>query len=159
MAATIGAITLPSPLSFLQLFPAPRSPSWERPRMWPCDGSNETDNRLKLTNSCAKMNAELRPSSRFKLQDRSGSQAPDTGAYPDGPPLFIYLSLSGMCCCQTYVQSSQPDSHIVPFVSWQCVPDSVVPFVHVLQRHGGVVLDNLGQGGALVKDHSKDDKL
>ena len=41
----------------------------------------------------------------------------------------------------------------------QRVPDSVVPFVHVLQRHGCVVLDNLGQGGALVEDHAKDDKL
>ena len=105
------------------------------------------------------MNAELRPSSRFKLQDRSGSHAPDTGAYPDGPPLFISLSVSSMRCCQTYVESSQPDGHIVSFVSWQCVPDSVVPFVHVLQRHGCVVLNNLGQGGALVEDHSKDDKL
>ena len=35
----------------------------------------------------------------------------------------------------------------------------MVPFVHILQRHSGIVLDNLGQGGALVKDHSKDDKL
>ena len=37
------------------------------------------------------MKAELRPSSRFKLQDRSGSHAPDTGAYPDGPPTYVYL--------------------------------------------------------------------
>ena len=35
----------------------------------------------------------------------------------------------------------------------------MVPFIHVLQRHGCIVLDNLGQGGALVEDHSKDDKL
>ena len=33
-----------------------------------------------LTNSCARMNAELRPSSLLRLQERSGSQAPDTGA-------------------------------------------------------------------------------
>ena len=60
---------------------------------------------------------------------------------------------------KTYVESSQPDRHIMSLVPWQRVPDSVVPFVHVLQRHGCVVLDNLGQGGALVEDHAKDDKL
>ena len=60
---------------------------------------------------------------------------------------------------KTYVESSQPDRHIMSLVPRQRVPDSVVPFVHVLQRHGCVVLDNLGQGGALVEDHAKDDKL
>ena len=37
----MGAITLPSPLSFLQLLPAPKSPSWDNPRMWPwwCRGA------------------------------------------------------------------------------------------------------------------------
>ena len=61
--------------------------------------------------------------------------------------------------CQTYVESSQPDCHIVSFVSWQCVPNPVVPFVHILQRHSRVVLHDLGQGGALIKDHSEDHKL
>ena len=64
-----------------------------------------------------------------------------------------------LCYCQTYVESSQPDCHIVSFISWQRIPYPMVPFVHVLQRHSCIVLDNLGQGGALVKDHSKDDKL
>ena len=72
--------------------------------------------------------------------------------------------MSGSYVCETffyktYVESSQPDRHIMSLVPRQRVPDSVVPFVHVLQRHGGVVLDNLGQGGALVEDHAKDDKL
>ena len=33
MAATMGAITLPSFDSFLQVFPAPKSPSCERPKL------------------------------------------------------------------------------------------------------------------------------
>ena len=40
----------------------------------------EREWNIRPTSSCAKMNAELSPSSRFKLQDLSGSQAPETGA-------------------------------------------------------------------------------
>ncbi|CAG5106096.1 Protein of unknown function [Cotesia congregata] len=31
--------------------------------------------------------ALVRPSSRFSAHDLAGSHTPDTGAYPDGPPM------------------------------------------------------------------------
>ena len=74
--------------------------------------------------------------------------------------LSSFLCVFVVCvAAQTDVESSQPDCHVMSLVPWQCIPDLVVPFVHVLQRHGCIVLDNLGQGGALVKDHSKDNEL
>jgi hypothetical protein len=38
------------------------------------------------------MKADERPSSRFKEQLRAGSQIPATGAYPEGPPIFLRVN-------------------------------------------------------------------
>ena len=59
-------MTLPSFDSLEHVLPAPRSPSWERPRICP--------------NSWARINALDKPSSLFNEQDLSGSQTPETGA-------------------------------------------------------------------------------
>ena len=44
-------------------------------------------------------------------------------------------------------------------VPWKSGPDPVIPFVHILQGHGGVVLHDLREGGALVEDHPENHKL
>ena len=44
-------------------------------------------------------------------------------------------------------------------VPWKSGPDPVIPFVDVFQRHGGVVLHDLWEGGALVEDHPENHKL
>lgn len=38
------------------------------------------------------MNADDKPSSLFREQLRAGSHIPATGAYPDGPPMFLLVS-------------------------------------------------------------------
>ena len=44
-------------------------------------------------------------------------------------------------------------------VPWKSGPDPVIPFVDVLQGHGGVVLHDLREGRALVEDHPENHKL
>lgn len=104
VAATMGAMTLPIEASSPQVFPAVSSPSWVSPRLqyfflhfYKKNCHSFFQNFFffivwkKKTNICATswaiMNALVSPSSRFKAQDLAGSQAPPTGAYPDGPPM------------------------------------------------------------------------
>jgi hypothetical protein len=49
--------------------------------------------------SWAMMNALVRPSSLLRVQLLVGSQAPDTGAYPDGPPISARVSHTATSCC------------------------------------------------------------
>ena len=44
------------------------------------------------------MKAEVNPSSLFNVQDLAGSQTPDTGAYPDGPPRSRRVNQTAKSC-------------------------------------------------------------
>lgn len=49
-------------------------------------------NTYMCATSCAMIKALVKPSSRFKAHDLEGSHTPDTGAYPEGPPISNRVS-------------------------------------------------------------------